>query len=182
LSTVTSPGEVTQNSRFEIWEDSLPMVGASPWLGVGEGNYSEESPRFGLLDIGGLHYDHAHNLLLTIAIETGLVGLAFFVAFLWGTARAAGRALRGGRRDVYSLALGMTAALVGLFVTSFGEYPPRTNAILATTMIEVGLLVACARLSRPAPPGAGDDRPQLPVGRGGRAPIGPSGRRRALAG
>jgi putative inorganic carbon (HCO3(-)) transporter len=179
LATITSPTEVQRNTRFGIWEKSLPMVGEQPWLGVGEGNYSEESPRFGLLDIGGLHYDHAHNVFLTVAIETGLIGLALFLTFLWGAARAAARALAARQPGTYPLALGITAALCGLLVTSLGEYPPRTNAILAVIMVQVGGLIACARLTRaeqeepaeePPPP-----RRELARGRRGRRlPPGPA--------
>ena len=146
LSTITSPGGVQENTRFGIWRKSLPMVAERPWLGVGEGNYSKASPGFGLLDIGGLHYDHAHNTFLTIAIETGLIGLALFVLFLWSAARSALRALRARQSRMFPLALGMTAALCGLLVTSMGEYPPRTNAILGVVMVEIGGLIACARL------------------------------------
>jgi O-antigen ligase len=180
LSTITTPGGVQENTRFGIWRRSLPMVGERPWLGVGEGNYSEASPGFGLLDIGGVHYDHAHNILLTIAIETGLLGLALFLLFLWAAARAALRALRAQRSPVFPLALGMTAALCGLLVTSIGEYPPRTNAILAVIMVEVGGLIACARLVRDDGASArAQEPPKRPaVGRGSgqnRLPPGPPG-------
>jgi O-antigen ligase len=145
LGTLSNRESVRENPRVRIWSKTFPMIANHPWTGVGEGNYPIWSPRYGLLDIGGLHYDHAHDLLLTITAETGLIGLALFVAFLWGVGRTAARALRARRPETYALALAMTAALTGLLVTSFAEYPPRTTVIMATIMIEVGGLIACAR-------------------------------------
>jgi O-antigen ligase len=151
LSTLSSQQGVQENPRIRIWSKTFPMIANHPWLGVGEGNYPIWSPRYGLLDIGGLHYDHAHDLLLTIAAETGLIGMMLFLAFMWGVGRSAARALGARRRETYALALGMTAALLGLLVTSFAEYPPRTTVILATIMIEVGGLIACERWAREHP-------------------------------
>jgi O-antigen ligase len=148
LSTLSSQQGVRENPRVRIWSKTFPMISNHPWFGVGEGNYPIWSPRYGLLDIGGLHYDHAHDLLLTIAAETGLIGLALFIAFMWGVVRAAARALRARRLETFALSLAMTAALLGLLVTSFGEYPPRTTIILATIMLEVGGLIACERWAR----------------------------------
>ncbi|MDX6643512.1 MAG: hypothetical protein QOD76_1474 [Solirubrobacteraceae bacterium] len=151
LSTLSNQQGVRENPRVRIWSKTFPMIANHPWVGVGEGNYPIWSPRYGLLDIGGLHYDHAHDLLLTIAAETGLIGLALFLAFMWGVVRAAASALRARRRETFALAVAMTAALLGLLVTSFGEYPPRTTVILATIMLEVGGLIACDRWAREHP-------------------------------
>lgn len=146
FGTLTSAEKLGANPRVEIWSRTLSMVADRPLFGVGEGNYDEFSPRYGLLDIGALHYDHAHNIFLTIAAELGLVGLALFVAFVWSLARAAYRLLR--RRDprTYALALAASAALAGLLMNSLTEYPPRTSSIMATIMIEIGVLLALVRV------------------------------------
>lgn len=143
LSTLNVQG-VRVNPRIRIWQKTPAMIADHFWLGVGEGNYSIVSPRYGLLDIGGLHYDHAHDIFLTIAAETGIFGLAFFLWFVYAVGRSAGRAVRS-RGPPFALATG--AALLGLLVTSLGEYPPRTNDILALIMFEVGVIIACERLA-----------------------------------
>jgi O-antigen ligase len=176
LGTVTNRQDVQANPRIRIWSKTFPMVADHPWLGVGEGNYPIWSPRYGLLDIGGLHYDHAHDLLLTIAAETGLIGLALFLAFGWGVARAAARARRGRRPETFAIALSLSAALLGLFINSVGEYPPRTTVILAAIMVEVGALIACERWVRER------EREQLEEPVDADEPALPYGRRRPLLG
>ncbi len=145
LSTLNVAG-VKVNPRIRIWEKTPSLIADHFWLGVGEGNYSLVSPRYGLLDIGGLHYDHAHDIFLTIAAETGIFGLAFFVWFVFAVGRSGVRAVRiRGPTRTFAFATG--AALLGLLVTSFGEYPPRTNDILALIMFEVGVVIACERIA-----------------------------------
>jgi O-antigen ligase len=59
-------------SRFAIWADTLGLVAAHPWLGVGFGQFNfawsltpfpQRPPAF---------FDHAHNLFLQWAVELGL--------------------------------------------------------------------------------------------------------------
>lgn len=144
LSTLNVAG-VKVNPRIRIWQKTPAMIADHFWLGVGEGNYAVASPRYGLLDIGGLHYDHAHDIFLTIAAETGIPGLALFLWFLFAVTRSVVRTVRI-RGPTRPLALATGASLLGLLVTSIGEYPPRTNDIMALIMVEVGLVVACERL------------------------------------
>lgn len=149
LSSVSSREAIGTNPRTVVWRGTPSIIADHPFLGIGENNFLIVSPRYGLFDAGGFQFDHAHNILLTIAAETGLIGLAFFAAFLVLVGRAAVRALRA-RGPTYAIALAVTAAIVGLLVASVGEYPPRTNSIMATIMIEVGILLCCERVARAA--------------------------------
>jgi len=121
------------------------VIADNPVLGVGEGNFPGASSAQGLIDVGGVPYDHAHNVFLTIAAETGMLGLVFFLAFLGGTVQAGVRALRARTAEHYPLALAVVASLIGLLVVSLSEYPPRTNVLMATLLVEIGALVALAR-------------------------------------
>jgi hypothetical protein len=82
---------------------------------------------------------------LTIAAETGLLGLAFFVWFTVSTALAGGRALMGRAGTRTKLALGLMAAFAGTFVIGLTDDPLVENADFAVTMIEGALLIALAR-------------------------------------
>lgn len=146
LGTVNAEG-IRENPRTKIWRATPDIVADHPFLGTGMGNFGEVSPAYGIRDIGGFPYDHAHNLVLTFAAETGLVGVFIFLAFLFAVARAGARAL--GRSDLpgFPPALAIVAGLSGLFVTSLGEYPPRTNVIMALILILIGALVAYERLA-----------------------------------
>jgi len=137
--------DVARNPRIAIWSATERVIADNPVLGVGEGNFPGASSAQGLIDVGGVPYDHAHNVFLTIAAETGILGLVFFLAFLGGTVQAGVRALRARTAEHYPLALAIVASLIGLLVVSLSEYPPRTNVLMATLLVEIGALVALAR-------------------------------------
>jgi len=65
--------------RSANWELALKTIKEYPLLGVGigKGNFKTAVDR---LDPPFIPYDHSHNTLLQITVETGLIGLA---AFLW---------------------------------------------------------------------------------------------------
>lgn len=166
LGTLTQSGVVQGDARFDLWSTAPEMIADHPLLGVGYGNFSVAAPRYGLRDVDGLPFAHPHNVPLTFAVETGLVGGAAFLALLVTVVGTARRALRVRVVETWPLALGIVAALVATGVTSMGDSPLRSNAIMAPIMIELGALAACARLAdaarprpRPATPPAPYERP-----------------------
>lgn len=148
VGTLTTKKGVGNNPRIKIWSATPGIVIDHPLLGVGQGNYPEESVAYGIRDVGGLAFDHAHNLPLTIVAETGLIGLVLFGGFFVSVARSARTALRERLSRSWPPALAIVAALTGLLVSSIGEYPLRTNVITATILIEVGALAGYVRLLR----------------------------------
>jgi O-antigen ligase len=143
LETVTR-GEAESNPRIRIWKTTPRIIADHPLLGVGAGNYYVYSIAYGLSEFGE-PYEHAHNVPLTIGAELGVVGLALLLWFFAAVGRAAWRALRDTRAREFPLALGVTAALTALLVNSMTDYPPGANLIMATIMIEVGVVIALAR-------------------------------------
>ncbi len=155
LSTLTNPGVIGTDPRFGIWASTPAIILDHPLIGVGTSNFGEVAPGYGLSGIAGISYlDHPHNILLTIAAETGFVGLAFALVFAFAVGSAGVVALRERHDPRFPLVLAVCAALAGLALTSMGEYPIRTNVIMATLMIEVGVLIAYARRQRERGPGA----------------------------
>lgn len=146
VGTLASEKGLRENPRVNIWTETPGIVIDNPFIGVGEGNYSNASPDYGVRDVGGLPFDHAHNLLLTIVAELGLIGLFLFMAFMFATGRAGARALRDKEALIYPPALAIVAAMTGLLVTSIGEYPLRTNAIMALILIQLGALIGYGRV------------------------------------
>jgi O-antigen ligase len=136
----------TGDDRLHIWRTTPDIVASNPFLGVGQGNFSVVSPSYGLRDIGGLPFDHAHNLFLNVAAECGLLGLALLMIFLIVLAGNARQALSHPDNDLYPLAIAVSASLLALLVNSLTEYPLRQNLIMATIMIDVGLLLGIKRL------------------------------------
>jgi O-antigen ligase len=143
LSTIAH-GAQTGGKRVEIWKTTPRIIADHPLLGVGAGNFSEVSLAYGLSE-GGMPFEHAHDLLLTIGAERGLIALAMLIWFLAAVARSGIAALRDRRSDLYPYALGLCAALFGLFIDSLVDYPPSQDAVMATLMVEVGALIALER-------------------------------------
>jgi O-antigen ligase len=146
IATLGQAASVRADPRLEIYRATPSIIGESPLLGVGAGNYSFAAQRYALLDHEDLPFDHAHNVPLTIAAEVGLPGLlvfGWFVVLLAGLVR---RALAARRHPIAGpLLLAVVAAIAGSVFTSLGDYPPRTNAIAATFIVLVGALVALLR-------------------------------------
>jgi O-antigen ligase len=100
------------------------------------------------LSEGGQPFEHAHDLLLTVAAERGLGALAILIWFLVAVGRAGLNGLRDRRSEAFPYVLGLSAALFGLFIDSFVDYPPGQDAVMGTLMIEVGALIALERYVR----------------------------------
>jgi O-antigen ligase len=162
LSTVNASG-LQRDPRIPIWRATPGIIAGHPIFGVGEGNFPNAAEQLDLLDPANeLPYDHAHDIFLTVAAELGLVGLAVFLVFLFLIVRLTAANLVA-RDDDWPLKLGVSAAMVGMLVTSLTEYPPRTNVIMATLLVLVGVLVGFRRLSQEADSDqAGDQGPGGP--------------------
>jgi O-antigen ligase len=148
FDSLVSGEEGRTNPRLRIYKRVPDMIGDAPFLGIGAANFSIVSPSYGLTDLGGDPFAHAHNVPLTIAAETGLIGLAALIAFMLGLARASLVVLRARWLRDYGLAVGLVAALSGLFANSMTDYPLNANPVMAVLMLEVGAVLAYARLAR----------------------------------
>ncbi len=69
--------------RLAHWQAAIRMMEASPWLGVGFGNYAAAYPEFRLLPWENA-LGHAHNFYLNVFAETGIIGFVAYTA-LWVT-------------------------------------------------------------------------------------------------
>jgi putative inorganic carbon (hco3(-)) transporter len=147
FSTLVSGQEGRTNPRLRIYERVPEMIADAPLAGIGAANFSIVSPSYGLGDLGGDPFAHAHNVPLTIAAETGLIGLAAFLAFVLGLARNSLDVLRARGQPDYGLGVALVAALAGLFANSMTDYPLRANPVMAVLMLEVGAVLAYARLA-----------------------------------
>ena len=101
------------SGRIPIWTVSLKMFAAHPWTGVGVRGYRYAYPRYAapgdpvINHKTGIGAFHPHQLLLEVACEMGVVGLAGLLGFfvlLFDTWRRAGPEARR-RMLPYGLAL-----------------------------------------------------------------------------
>jgi O-antigen ligase len=80
-----SEGLASVKHRLLYWKAALQLARENPLAGIGLGNFSARftaSHAALPLKIGGLPSHRPHSALLQMAVETGGVGLALFLAFL----------------------------------------------------------------------------------------------------
>ena len=129
-----------------IWEATIRMIASRPFLGHGLGTYVAVYPQYRLPE----YYlrpkatnvtNHAHNELLEVAAEQGLVGL---IATLWLWGMAIRCRLRAGRQsDGYErrATLGLLAAMLVLMLHSLVDVDLRYLPNQSLLWLLMGLLV-----------------------------------------
>ena len=147
---------------------SLPMLRSFPVLGVGLGAYHDIYLRYqpAVLDPAHVYYNFAHNDVLQLALELGVVGAGLVVALVWRTSRdlvgahllgRAGCPVGGGeaegarRNDPFSIGVGLGAlggvlALLGHSLLDFAARIP-ANGILAATCLGIATVALHTRFS-----------------------------------
>jgi O-antigen ligase len=110
-------------SRFAIWHDTLNLIAAQPWLGVGFGEFNFAWSLTPLPQRPVAFFDHTHNLPLQLAVELGLPLAALVLALLaralwlaWQRCRAVADATGASLRATFVMVLLMA-------VHSQLEYP-----------------------------------------------------------
>jgi hypothetical protein len=102
-------------SRVPLMVTAFEIIGDNPVLGVGANNFTAV-----LGDYASRHQHDflytVHNQYLLVWAETGLVGLAAFLWFLFATLHRGWRRWKRGDAFLSPLALGFTAALTGQMV------------------------------------------------------------------
>jgi O-antigen ligase len=132
--------------RPSIWKATMSMIAARPLLGHGFGTYVAVYPKYRLPEYflrakATNVTDHAHNELLEIAAEQGLVGLAATL-WLWGMAVGCGlRASRQSDGPERRATLGLLAAMLVLMMHSLVDVDLRYLPNQSLLWLLMGLLV-----------------------------------------
>ena len=163
---------VDHTQRWVLALTTLPILRSFPLWGVGLGAFSDIYGHYqpAVLEPGKLIPGYAHNDLLQIIVETGLVGTAIVAFMVWRLTRdlvaahLLGRAscpVGGGeqegaqRHDAFSvgLAVGALAAVVTLLVHSVFDYAGHipANGILAATCLGIATVALHTRFSAGGP-------------------------------
>ena len=79
-------------SRFGIWTNTLSLIAAHPWVGVGAGDFNFAWTLTPFARRPTAFFDHTHNLPLQLAVELGLplaaLTLALLAYALWSAFKA----------------------------------------------------------------------------------------------
>src|SRR5207244_2791403 len=108
--------------RVQFVEASARIIRAHPLFGIGVGRYYPESPLFLGPELAYIYgFENAHNNLLQIAAETGLVGFGLFAVWIAGGVALAARALA---RDPFDWRLlGALAGVLTFLATCLTGHP-----------------------------------------------------------
>lgn len=111
------------SSRFGIWANTLAMIAAQPWAGVGFGEFNFAWTLTPFPGRPVAFFDHVHNLPLQLVVELGLpLGGTVCALLAWALWQAARRAWA--RADDAALpARGLLMVLLLVGVHSQLEYP-----------------------------------------------------------
>ncbi len=110
-------------SRFAIWRDTLDLIIANPWRGVGFGEFNVAWTLTPFPQRPVAFFDHTHNLPLQLAVELGLPLAALVMGLLglglWLGARRAWQT--GGKLGTTQRCAMLMVLMIGLH--SLLEYP-----------------------------------------------------------
>jgi O-antigen ligase len=139
------------SSRFAIWSNTLALIAAHPWAGVGWGNFNAAWTFTPFPDRPVAFFDHSHNLVLQLMVELGIpAALALLGALAWVLWRARGALSLPGEAGLAARAALMVLAVLGWH--SLLEYPLWYAYFLLPAAFALGLFLGLGAPSRPAVP------------------------------
>lgn len=145
LSRIGSIGNLADSSvsyRINIWKGTLSMLSKYWWMGVGIGDTAFVSMYVKEALTAVEDAPHAHNLLLQIMAESGILGLlvlVLFFVFLFRDAMSAVHRSTGGAKW---LRMALLAAWCGLLLQGFTDYIFYNNNLFAIMMISLGIMIS----------------------------------------
>jgi putative inorganic carbon (HCO3(-)) transporter len=141
VASVSESGSDPYDQRPLIWSEALRLFADAPVLGHGPGGFTEVAASDALRVGAFLDVDHAHHLLLNVAVEFGTAGLLALLGLVVGLVTMVRRAAGS------SLTAVLAAALVVVVAHGLLDYPLRNPTAVTTVWLVLSLLVvaACAR-------------------------------------
>lgn len=125
ILTIFNPNDTSTSSRFPLYEAALRLITRRPVVGAGLGT---DAVRLAVKELnlyyGTSPFVHAHSVYLQTWLETGLLGIAAFVASMgWAVKRAArAAAMKTCPLPVRMITIGGASALVGILVCGIADY------------------------------------------------------------
>ena len=148
LATFTDPSANPYDERPLIYQEAFRQISERPLLGQGPGSFPAASARAAAGGRTFLAY-HAHNALLTVAAEAGIVAALLVVALTLSLAVTARRTvsvqIRAGRPADAAITAGLASALAALAGHGLIDYPLRNPVVFLLVWCIVGALLASER-------------------------------------
>lgn len=149
------------SSRFAIWSNTLDLILAHPWAGVGWGHFNFAWTLTPFPNRPVAFFDHTHNLVLQLAVELGIPAtVAIFGGFGWLAWRA--RPGLSSEDDDHALASRTALMMVAIVLLhSMLEYPLWYPYFLFPTALAFGIYLGLGRAAKPPAPWATRHLPAL---------------------
>jgi O-antigen ligase len=112
LGTADEIAKGDWSGRLEIWKAGLTVFVQNVVNGIGWGNFELAMVPYFYREFA------AHNALLNVAVETGIIGVALFVGWFWALAV---QALAAARSAGFAPLIALATLSLGLTTLSFGS-------------------------------------------------------------
>ena len=151
ILTIFNKNDTSTNSRVPIYRAALRTIRVHPLLGVGLGRDVVQQT---IMDLGtygnGNMFIHAHNILLQLWLEHGLLGLVAFVASMYHCLKQGAKAalLPNCSASIRLLVIGAVSGLAGCLVSGLADYLFTYPRVMLIFWITVSLLLAGVKLAR----------------------------------
>ena len=134
----------SNNSRMRIWRCCLGIFAEHPIIGLGAGTENLHQ-----LIISRIHTDraHAHNLFLQIAVEGGIVGIAFAIAIIARIVKNLYSLFKLKENTYRPYAIVYTSAFVGFITMSLFEHTLQTPKEMMIFFFLLGFIEATYRMA-----------------------------------
>ncbi len=123
--TVLLGRDMTFTGRTSIWAEVMLQIQQRPWFGYGyRAFWASDASAVIYAHVGWDSFGHAHNGFLDLTVETGLVGLGFFLLLCLMLVRRGLAVMRSRPEPVFLLPLGLLVYLFGfgLSAHAFAEH------------------------------------------------------------
>lgn len=110
------------SSRGVIWDGTLDLIAANPFLGVGLGAYQTAFPRYSKWDSAYTPVAESHNDYLQVLADTGVVGGVLAIWFLILFFRSFFRGVQHPDPSLAAMTLGAGSGVFALLVHSFFDF------------------------------------------------------------
>lgn len=128
--------------RMEIWQRAIYMIQDFPFTGIGMGTFGTVAQVLYPFFSTNAIIPHAHNMLLTVAVDLGIPGLVLYVALLSCFAFTAWKAYQGGNRSLHVLIVGLACGMLAHQVFGLTDAFMLGTKLGAVMWVFMGLVAA----------------------------------------
>jgi O-antigen ligase len=135
---------LSDDPRFALWPEVLERIGERPMLGYGFGRGMLRAALRKDLRDGNLW--HSHNLVLDVALQSGLIGLLLLGTLLFLTLRRGWGLAHSGEGAAAACGIALIAVVIGMIMRNMTDVLwVRQNALLYWGIVGTLLAIGATR-------------------------------------